>query len=124
MEFIDSTEELRWEDILTDTQEQVVSIARALITNPEVLCIQKPAQFFDEHHSQNIMHILKEFCKNKGIEKDPATWQSRRPRTCIFTSAKLMEAKHCDQIFWVSKQGGVVRKEESSLVSEFQQSYF
>ena len=57
---IRSEEVLRWEDILSDAQKQAVSIARALIFNPELLCMETPTEVFDHRQSEKVQALFTE----------------------------------------------------------------
>merc|ERR1711879_839348 len=82
------------------------NLARALIANPEVLCLHKPTQPYDDVTSRKILTLMCDFVTNKGIDQDPHSWNSRRPRTCVITSSKLIGLDLCDQIYSVSHVNG------------------
>jgi ABC-type multidrug transport system fused ATPase/permease subunit len=46
---------------------QIVCIARALIADPHILCIIKPAATFSKHHSEKVFQVLKDWQERKGL---------------------------------------------------------
>jgi len=100
-----TNEVMQWDTFLSQTQKQAVCLARAVVTNPEVMCIHKPTQVFDPESALNIMKVLRMFVTNKGVEMDPSTWHLRRIRTCLFTSTDRMNVVLADQIIHISVDG-------------------
>jgi len=43
-----SEEKLAWKHVLSKTDAYLINLVRAFVNDPEVLCIHKPTQFFDE----------------------------------------------------------------------------
>ncbi|CAK0854696.1 unnamed protein product [Prorocentrum cordatum] len=82
-----------------------VQLARALVTDPEVLLLHKPLSFATTHESRIIMELLQEFVNNKGIENDPATRAYRRPRTCIISLEKPFYLRRFHKVAFLRKQG-------------------
>merc|ERR1712187_148134 len=78
--------ECSWSTLLSLTECVQLHIARALIANPEVLCIHKPTLTFNDALKEQIYKVLKEFVLNRGLEMDPKSFYMRRPRTCIFSA--------------------------------------
>lgn len=109
-------ETLIWGEVLSYTQRCLLCLARALVTNPEVLCIHKPTMSYDENTSVRVLNLLKEFVTDKGVMQDIATRHRRRPRTCIFTSSKIQGVDISDEVYLVSKSEGI-RRVEKHLVS-------
>eukprot|EP00931_Biecheleriopsis_adriatica_P056287 TRINITY_DN33352_c0_g1_i1.p1 TRINITY_DN33352_c0_g1~~TRINITY_DN33352_c0_g1_i1.p1 ORF type:complete len:866 (+),score=116.59 TRINITY_DN33352_c0_g1_i1:133-2730(+) len=103
--FIDTDDVLPWMDVLSETQSHLICLARALIANPEVLCVHKPTLAFPDNTSALVMQVFKDFVEQKGLEQDPATFHMRRPRTCIMTNVKLAGVSLSDRIFLVDEQG-------------------
>merc|ERR1719253_1510589 len=84
-----SMKDCEWGKIISSTEMALLHIARALITNPEVLCIHKPALFLNTEMSDNMYAVLKEFVCYRGLEEDPKLFYHRRPRTCILTARRI-----------------------------------
>eukprot|EP00747_Dinoflagellata_sp_TGD_P034381 gnl/TRDRNA2_/TRDRNA2_137222_c1_seq1.p1 gnl/TRDRNA2_/TRDRNA2_137222_c1~~gnl/TRDRNA2_/TRDRNA2_137222_c1_seq1.p1 ORF type:complete len:240 (+),score=26.85 gnl/TRDRNA2_/TRDRNA2_137222_c1_seq1:80-799(+) len=107
-----------WSRLLSHTQSHLLSLARALITNPECLFIHKPTQAFDDLTANIVVEMLQEYVKQKGVEQDAATYNLRRPRTCISTSAKTLGAEVADKLYYVSVGEGVCEISKSQLTSD------
>jgi len=112
-------EHIRWDEVFSQTQKALLCFARALVANPEVMCIHKPTMVYDEESSKVVLSLLKEFRANRGVEEDPAFRHRRRPRTCIMTSSKLVEVEIADQVYHVSHSNGIrnLPKENGSFKS-------
>jgi len=104
-----------WLVVLSRTDQQLLSIARAFVFNPEVLFIHKPTLPFGEILRQRIVELLREFVTNKGIEQAQHLAYLRRPRTVILTSTDAACATAADRVFSINQVNGtkeVVVKEE------------
>eukprot|EP00928_Gymnodinium_smaydae_P025027 TRINITY_DN20072_c0_g1_i1.p1 TRINITY_DN20072_c0_g1~~TRINITY_DN20072_c0_g1_i1.p1 ORF type:complete len:849 (+),score=164.78 TRINITY_DN20072_c0_g1_i1:77-2623(+) len=96
-----------WNDHLSQTQKSLLCLARALISNPELLCVHKPTMTLDESIAKNVLHRLREFVRHKGLVQDPNKRHMRRVRTCIMTSGRLMGCEMADQVYLVSRSRGI-----------------
>eukprot|EP00747_Dinoflagellata_sp_TGD_P034654 gnl/TRDRNA2_/TRDRNA2_137389_c1_seq1.p1 gnl/TRDRNA2_/TRDRNA2_137389_c1~~gnl/TRDRNA2_/TRDRNA2_137389_c1_seq1.p1 ORF type:complete len:267 (-),score=35.71 gnl/TRDRNA2_/TRDRNA2_137389_c1_seq1:70-870(-) len=94
-----------WGEVLSQTQSCLITLARGLIANFEVMCIHKPTLAYDEDTSLKVLVLLKEFTTHKGVEQDPASFDLRRPRTCLITSSKASGVEVCDSVLHVSSSG-------------------
>jgi len=96
------------------TARYMVSLARAFVFNPEVLCIHKPILSFDEAIGQRVVSLLRHYVDAKGLALDSSTAHLRRPRTCIYTSAKMGSVQAADQVYHISAKDGIrlIQKEE------------
>jgi len=96
----------QWHDVLSASQCQLISIARALIANPEVLCMHKPTEHFNEAQAHLVTKTLREFVSHRGLlQTDSPTM--RRPRTLIMTSTRRSNFSEANRIFHVSKVQGI-----------------
>merc|ERR1711937_314819 len=85
---------------ITARDASMLNVARALIANPHVLCVHRPALAKPSNEVAMLMPILKEFVTIRGVAQDPAKpASSRRPRTLIYTSIGCADLKHADVIF-------------------------
>lgn len=109
LQLLETDEVHDWDEMLSQTECQILSLARALIANPEVLCIHKPAMVFHEDASKHIFQLLRDFVDQKGIYQDTSTKHLRRPRTCIVTCQnamnKVLAGQLADKAFHVSNAG-------------------
>ncbi|CAE8600391.1 unnamed protein product [Polarella glacialis] len=101
-----------WKTILSSTDQALLHIARALIANPDVLCIHKPTLFLNEKMGDLVYEILQEYVLNRGLEMDsnPYAFHTRRPRTVIVTARRVAGtgAKVADIVFNVSSELGMM----------------
>lgn len=109
-----------WPQVLSQTQCQLLNLARALITNPEVLCIHRPLTLFSTDTKQHVMEALREFVDGKGLRLDWASHFQRRPRTCIMTKANSEPSdkdmfNRCYQVSW---EHGIVEMSKNYLESQ------
>merc|ERR1712151_548929 len=89
---------------LAGTTRHKLQLARALVTDPEVLLIHKPLSFGAKEEAEGIMETLRAFVDERGIEHDPATTAHRRPRTCIITLDKPFHVEQLDDVLAVKDQ--------------------
>merc|ERR1711924_353041 len=100
--------QLLFQDALSHTQVHLIMIARALISNPEVLCIHKPTLAFDEKTSATVVHLLRQFVDDRGVEISSRV-QHRKCHTCIMTSTRSLSTELADDVYLV-KHGAPIQK--------------
>jgi ABC-type sulfate/molybdate transport systems ATPase subunit len=96
-----------WGDVLSQTQGQLINLARALVFNPEVLCIHKPTQHFDKESVERVTGVLRLFVDERGVAQDPSKKDKRRPRTLVITTSQRENLDAADMVFKVSTNTGV-----------------
>merc|ERR1711871_920487 len=89
------------------TQKRFLHLARALIANPEILCIHKPTLPFDSPGVKKVIMMLGRFVREKGVWQDDSERWFRRPRTCFFTASRREGIDLADQVLAVNKKRGV-----------------
>lgn len=96
----------KWEEVLSSTQRVQLSIARALIANPEVLLLHKPFELFDDEMTFTLATLLKKYVTKRGIAmKDHR--DTRRPRTCVCTRQDHRYINLAHSVYHVSKEDGI-----------------
>lgn len=85
---------------LNASQQQIVSIARALVRNPAILILDEPTASLTEEEANNLIRLINEL-KESGI-------------SCIYISHKL------DEVFSISDRIVVMR--DGKYVSEYEKS--
>ena len=90
-----------WMSQLSYTDRARINLARALITNPEVLVVHKPALFFDDGDAKLVLDLLREHVDERGLELPKEGKRHRRPRTVFFTCAKIVGVTLADKVFEV-----------------------
>lgn len=104
---LEFNDEHLWPDVFSETQCQILSIARALIANPEVLCIHRPTELFDEAGRMKVAKSLRMFVDRKGLESTNTSSHYKRPRTCIATTSQPVLQGLAHRIFHVCLQTGI-----------------
>merc|ERR1712070_964912 len=100
-EHLHSDEHMDWSNVFSETQCQLLSIGRALVSNPEVLCIHKPTERFPEHSAMRIWGALSIFVAERGtVQKLPKG--TRRPRTCLATVVRGEHYNMADKLYYIS----------------------
>merc|ERR1712129_219534 len=107
-QYFDSEEKMHWAAILSESERQTLNIARSMVFNPEVLCMDKPMKVFDDQRATALLQQLREFITNRGLGQNPETLASRRPRTCIISTERHNLLKdNVDAVFEVSFENGI-----------------
>lgn len=104
VQYVNDALVLDWSDVFSGTQLELLSIARALVANPEVLVLHKPFAAFDNRLAQHLVGVIREFIDQRGISA-PDAYSARRPRTCIMTRADTRHIDVADCIFYVGRDG-------------------
>eukprot|EP00429_Kryptoperidinium_foliaceum_P106013 CAMPEP_0176257514 /NCGR_PEP_ID=MMETSP0121_2-20121125/38088_1 /TAXON_ID=160619 /ORGANISM="Kryptoperidinium foliaceum, Strain CCMP 1326" /LENGTH=416 /DNA_ID=CAMNT_0017597359 /DNA_START=26 /DNA_END=1273 /DNA_ORIENTATION=- len=91
-----------WGETLSGSEKHMLVIARALIANPEVLCIHKPTLHVNDRAGEKIVGLLRDFVDQRGICLPKEEKHLRRPRTCVMTSTRLYSLSKADEIFKVA----------------------
>mmetsp|Transcript_174173 Transcript_174173/g.552935 ORF Transcript_174173/g.552935 Transcript_174173/m.552935 type:complete len:940 (-) Transcript_174173:79-2898(-) len=105
IDMIANEKSLDWGVVLSPTTRNLLSLARALVANPELICAHKPTELLDQENAKQVLRTLRSFVRKRGVEQDPATFGNRRPRTCIFTSSKKYGVEISDKVFKVLRTG-------------------
>lgn len=113
---VESTDRKTWQTQLTVKQRHTLTLVRALIANPHVICIHKPTMAVGTVDSDVVMRTLTDFVNNRGIEQGSAPVEARRPRTVIFTSFRKSATKYADKIFKI--EPGVISEITHDMVDD------
>lgn len=98
---------MQWSEMLAHSHKALLQFARAVITNPEFMCVHKPIMTYTEGIAGAVLAMLREFCEHKGVEQDEASRHTRRPRTCVITASKVRAVDSADHIWLVSRSKGI-----------------
>merc|ERR1719162_1629739 len=66
-----------WGEVVSDSNKGLLTMARALIANPEFLCIHKPLKGLNKSTELLVVAALKNFCDRKGLVQDAETRHMR-----------------------------------------------
>jgi len=102
-----------WWSMLSQSDFPRITLARALIMNPECLILHKPITLFDEAESKRAIALLRNHVDHRGIGLSEEARKFRRRRTVFFSSSSgdscILEA---DCIYNVSEKDGVCRVQQ------------
>ena len=77
---------------LPTSHAALLHLARALISDPEVLVLHRPTALLDEAVARNLLLVLRRFVQERGLAMPTATLAMRRLRTVIFSCGSLAQA--------------------------------
>ena len=89
---------------ITRADRQLISLARALVMNPELIVAHKPTSLLDDRQTDNVLDMFKEFTENRGVFMpaiEPLV--RRRRRTIIFSAKNEYVASHADVVYQARK---------------------
>eukprot|EP00747_Dinoflagellata_sp_TGD_P010641 gnl/TRDRNA2_/TRDRNA2_120014_c1_seq2.p1 gnl/TRDRNA2_/TRDRNA2_120014_c1~~gnl/TRDRNA2_/TRDRNA2_120014_c1_seq2.p1 ORF type:complete len:356 (+),score=37.01 gnl/TRDRNA2_/TRDRNA2_120014_c1_seq2:189-1256(+) len=120
-QFFTSKEVLPWMEVFSTSQSRLLCLARALVANSELMVLQTPTIGIDELTTHRVLHLLREYIDLKGVDQSEETRAMRRPRTCIFSTTKVMAAKFADKIFHVDATNGIREVTSSNITADMLQ---
>lgn len=100
-DYLRSDDEVDWNEVFSMTQQSLLSLGRAFVANPEIMCIHKPTMTLDPKTSTIVINLLRAFVDQRGIEQPSDTLCLRRPRTCIVTVSRHETLRLADEIYLV-----------------------
>mmetsp|Transcript_136860 Transcript_136860/g.292335 ORF Transcript_136860/g.292335 Transcript_136860/m.292335 type:complete len:535 (-) Transcript_136860:110-1714(-) len=103
-------EEIPWRLLLTDTERTKMNLARAFIMNPEVLVLHKPLHHFDEQTGRDVLQVIKQHVKNRGLCVPEEECVFRRLRTCFFNPLLTEHAELADTIWMIDEESKTVKQ--------------
>jgi len=82
-----------WQRTLSSSEVRLISIARAIITDPHLLVLHRPLAGLDEHLALRVLETLREFVDNRGVHMgdEEGSNQLGELRTVVFTCSTLDE---------------------------------
>lgn len=96
---------LDWDSALSLQQKCLLSIARALTAEPDVLCMYMPTAHLSEPTVKNVMTVLRKWVDDRGLAKHSELKQKRRPRTILFATRRKEALEISDYALMVSHGG-------------------
>lgn len=92
-----------WSKRLASTDLAKVHLARAFIANAEVLILHRPCIHFDGDVGRVVLKMIQEHKTRRGVEMPLDNLESRRPRTCFYTTDNDdVETTWADQVWEVT----------------------
>jgi len=98
-----------WTDKFSEAEKSLLNVSRALISNPNILCIHKPMRVGLESTElvSAVLQAFRDFVDWRGLEQDAASRHQRQPRTCIITSNKQEAIDSADTVYMTSRVDGI-----------------
>jgi len=93
-----------WGHYFSSAEQRLLCVARGLVVNPEILCLDQCLAELDKHSKASAMMILRRFVDDRGIEINSDCSGGRRPRTCLVVGC---DPHHADRIISVSREHGL-----------------
>merc|ERR1719484_138221 len=112
----------KWQVSLCNSERSNFSLARALITNPEVLILQRPLSALEPDDKTRVMTALAENVSNHGYKLPPEGVKFRRPRTLFVSSSSYLELNFCSCIWRLDLESGGVYKSNIKQVMATQRT--
>eukprot|EP00930_Biecheleria_cincta_P072845 TRINITY_DN6018_c0_g1_i1.p1 TRINITY_DN6018_c0_g1~~TRINITY_DN6018_c0_g1_i1.p1 ORF type:complete len:906 (-),score=152.00 TRINITY_DN6018_c0_g1_i1:183-2900(-) len=82
----------QWLNTITYSERVKISLARAFIMNPEILILYRPFHHFDQSTAENLMQVIQQHHRNRGLCLPEELASMRRPRTVFFSPETLEQA--------------------------------
>jgi len=88
-----------WQEPLTYTEKVKISLARALIMNPDMLVLHRPFHHFDIGTADDVLQVIKQHHENRGLCLPADERITRRPRCVVFSPETVEQAVQA-HILW------------------------
>jgi len=111
-----------WHHTLCNSERSNFALARALITNPELLILQRPLSALEPDDKTRVMTALAENVSNHGYKLPPEGVKFRRPRTLFVSSSSYLELNFCSCIWRLDLESGGVYKSNIKQVMATQRT--
>jgi ABC-type multidrug transport system fused ATPase/permease subunit len=95
--------DIGWQLALSNSERVLISLARALIYNPEVLVMNRPTQRLPDSASKQVIKLITEYVRNRGVDLPADTTHRRRPRTAFVSFVRCEGVRQADVIWKVEK---------------------
>lgn len=105
-EYLEHDEHFSWSEVFSGAQIKLLSIARALVQNYEVLCIHKPLANLRETDIDRVINSLHNHIRDKGLELT-SDIAYRRPRTIIISSANVVIVRAANNVLEIGPHDGL-----------------
>jgi ABC-type transport system involved in cytochrome bd biosynthesis fused ATPase/permease subunit len=105
LRYLEKDDELKWSDIFSGAQCKLLTIARALINNAELICFHKPLVTLDDEKMLHVIKSLKDHVQQKGLLEKTHPMMRRR-RTVVITSSQQFAVEKASEIIRLSSDKG------------------
>lgn len=107
-----------WVHGLCNSERSNFALARALITNPEVLILQRPLSALEPDDKARVMNALAENVSNHGYMLPKDSVRYRRPRTLFVSSSSYLELNFCSSIWLLDLESGGIYQSDIKKVPQ------
>jgi len=107
-----------WHDRVGSAEMAKISIARAMIVNPDVMLLHSPLQCYNRLAQDEILAAVRKHVANRGLSRPEDTVGLRGPRTVFFTPESADQAKMGDIVLQINHATGKVYEIPKNTVQE------
>mmetsp|Transcript_39292 Transcript_39292/g.87824 ORF Transcript_39292/g.87824 Transcript_39292/m.87824 type:complete len:822 (-) Transcript_39292:77-2542(-) len=107
-----------WQEPLTYTEKVKISLARALIMNPDVLVLHRPFHHFDIGTADDVLQVIKEHHENRGLCLPVEDKTGRRPRCVVFSPETVAQAVQAHMLWQIDHIDKTVREVGKNELNE------
>jgi len=108
----------KWETFLTSSQKFRLYMCCALISNPNVMLMMRTLDTLHEENASEIIDVLRQHVKNRGLCLSEESINSRRPRIVCYSTERSELAKRADTILRVNLDKTISEIGKSELSDE------
>jgi len=108
----------KWETFLTSSQKSRLYMCCALISNPNVMIMMRTLDSLHEENASEIIDVLRQHVKNRGLCLPEESINSRRPRIVCYSTERSELAKRADTILRVNLDKTIAEIGKSELLEE------
>jgi len=93
-----------WEALLSIDQGVFLAIARALISNADILCLEQPVKLLRDRKGLEVLQVMRQFIKERGLGFSCPNYH-RHLKTVLYTSVSYLALHAADEVVVVGKDG-------------------
>lgn len=93
-----------WEALLSIEQGVCLAIARALISNADILCIEHPVKLLRDRKALEVLQVMRRFIKERGLGFSRPGYR-RHLKTVLYTSVSHLALQASDEVVVVGMDG-------------------
>jgi len=103
-----------WQLALSNSDKVLISLVRALIYNPEVLIMNKPTQRLPDSASEQVIRLITEYVRNRGVDLPADPTHRRRPRTAFVSFVRYDGVRQAD-VIWKVENSNVTLVDQADV---------
>merc|ERR1719469_1329296 len=98
-----------WVHFLTSSERAKLSLARALVMNPEVMLAERQLSNFNGKEAADMLKCLLEYVEQKGVCMPKCSRHLRRPRTLFYIPETVEQAESADVVWIIDRRGSAAQ---------------